>query len=82
MRFLAADVAVQCDTDEHRSIQLVAWFAVILYPFGLLGLNAALLFYARDAIRTGEETRMSRAIRFLYAEYESQAMWWECVLGS
>ena len=81
MSFLSADVSIQCDTAEYRNIQLIAWVAVILYPFGLLALNAALLFFARDAIRTGKKTELSRAISFLYAEYEPQAMWWECVEG-
>ena len=77
--FLKADVDVQCDTAEHDNIQAVAWSAIALYPFGLLALNGALLFRARDAICHRKPTTFSSAIAFLYREYEPHLFWWELV---
>ena len=50
--YLKADTSIKCDdeTTEYRSITLLAWVAVLMYPVGLLVLNAALLFATRKAI--------------------------------
>ena len=40
-----------------RFVQTLAWSAVVTYPLGLIGLNAVLLFLARDAIRSGKSHR-------------------------
>ena len=43
--------------------------AVALYAFGLLALNAGLLYKSREAILKQKPTPLSKAIRFLYREY-------------
>jgi len=48
-----------------------------VYAFGLLALTAVLLFWARTAILTYKHTPLSRAIHFLYREFEPCAFWWE-----
>ena len=40
-------------------------------------LYALLLATSRKALRTGEETQLSRATAFLSADYEASAFWWE-----
>jgi len=72
-------VAIQCHTDEHRTVQAIAVVAIILYPFGLFVLNAALLFSARDDIFAGKCTQLSQGISFLYREYKPHLYWWELV---
>lgn len=77
-RYLIADVSIQCFTDEYYAdVWATAWAAVGLYAFGLLALNAALLFRVREAILKRKPTPLSRAIRFLYRDYEPWAFWWE-----
>ena len=51
----------------------MAWWAIGVYAFGLLALNAVLLFCAREAILMGKSTSLSRAIRFLYCEYRMRS---------
>ena len=51
--WLKADVSIQCYTPDHNFAISVAIFAIILYPIGVLGTNALLLFKARKAIRLG-----------------------------
>ena len=55
----------------------LAWFAILLYPIGLIFIIGAALFVARHDIRAGAGTPFSRAIRFLYAEYCPSYFWWE-----
>ena len=68
--WLQDDVRIQCGSDEHWRVKAVAIVAVILYPVGLLVLNAALLFSARNAILADRPTGLSRSISFLYREYK------------
>ena len=75
--WLKVDVAVQCGTDEHDEAIRLAWIAIILYPIGLLALNGGLLYAARKSILTNKHTALSRAIAFLYRDFEKQLFWWE-----
>ena len=79
--FLIADVSIRCDleSEEYQSIWAAAWLAIAVYAFGLLALSAALLYHERKAILKQKPTPLSRAIRFLYREYEPWAFWWELV---
>ena len=77
--WLKADVSIQCYTPDHNFAISVAIFAIILYPIGVLGTNALLLFKARKAILSGRETSLSRSIAFLHREYQPHMFWWELV---
>ena len=57
----------------------LAWAAIIIYSFGLIVLNASLLFCARAAIVNRRETTLSKATAFLHKEYEPHVFWWELV---
>ena len=77
-------VSIACTTNgeltaEYRSVSLMAWAAIGGYGFGLIGLTAALLVVAHHDILLRKPTSLSRAIHFLYAEYEPWAFWWECM---
>ena len=54
-RFLIADVAVECGTHEHGSVVAFAWFAVVVYPVGMLG--------GRKPDEEGEQEEVSKAKR-------------------
>lgn len=75
--FLKADVSIQCHTPEHEFVKALAWFALLLYPFGLLVITGGLLLAARKAILSGRPTALSRATAFLHQEYEPRFFWWE-----
>jgi len=76
-RYLKADVAIQCDTTEHDGVKQIAWVAILLYPCGLLAVNALLLFRARHAILSQRPSALSTAIGFLHRQYEPHFFWWE-----
>ena len=78
--YLIADVSIECHSEEYRSqVRPLAWAAIAIYAFGLVALNAVLLFCARTAILSRQPTRLSLAIQFLHKEYEPWAFWWELV---
>jgi len=77
--WLRADVEVECGTAAHGQVVAIAVLAIIVYPIGLLVLCAALLVRARAAIRSRRETALSRAIAFLWRDYEPHMWWWELV---
>ena len=56
---------------------MLAWLAILVFSVGNLGLVAALLWCIRPAIRSGKPTPLSRALRFLYSEYDPRFLWWE-----
>jgi len=78
-RYLIVDVSIECDWSiyAYRQARARAWSAIGVYAFGLLVLNAALLFSAREAILKRRVTPLSHAIHFLYREFEPWAFWWE-----
>ena len=75
--YLIADVSIVCGSPEHATAQDLAWFAIFLYPVGLLVLNGGLLTLAREAILSEKPSLLSRAIGFLHSEYLPVMYLWE-----
>ena len=73
--WLKADVAIQCYTSKHNDAKGLAWVAILVYPIGMIVVNSLLLFRARHAILSGNQTPLSRAVAFLYREYEPHMFW-------
>lgn len=85
-RWLVADVSVACtqggafdlDTStEHGRAKVIAWLAVLLYPIGVLVLNAMLLLAARKDLRAGKSTTLVVATAFLHGDYVAHFKMWE-----
>ena len=67
--FLKADVSVSCNGAEYDQVVLpLVWLAIVIYPVGLIVLNALLLFCARRAIIERRKTTLSTATAFLHKE--------------
>ena len=73
--WLRADVRIKYGSPEYREARAAAMGAILLYPVGALLLCAALLFYARGAIKNRHETPLSKAIYFLHDGYEPHLFW-------
>ena len=74
--YLRQDVSLECHTPDKRPVVL-SLIAVLAYPIAIWLFCFALLFKASPAIISGKSTPLSRAIGFLYREYEVTAFWWE-----
>ena len=75
-RWLKVDVSIECSSPLYTDeVVPLAWAAIIVYPIGLIALNATLLGCARKAIINRRQTVLSTAIAFLHKEYEPQFFW-------
>eukprot|EP00966_Prymnesium_polylepis_P008000 184203-Prymnesium_polylepis.1 len=76
-RYLAADLALDCESDQYTTARLTAFASMTVWPVGIPLLYAALLCTCREAISTYVPTRLSRATAFLWSDYSPHAFWWE-----
>eukprot|EP00966_Prymnesium_polylepis_P104593 2422789-Prymnesium_polylepis.2 len=76
-RYLAADLALSCDTDKYTTTRLTAFVFMAVWPVGIPFLYAVLLWSCRAALSAHVPTRLSRATAFLWSDYSTQAFWWE-----
>ena len=61
----------------HQMIRWVAIAAVAIYPIGIMVFCGVLLFKASSCILAGRDTPLTRAVAFLYREYDPECFWWE-----
>lgn len=66
-----------CGSTEHTMIIMLAVIAIILYPIGVTGITAYLLYLERDALHNELETKGSAALTFLSREYKPHFFFWE-----
>ena len=75
---LRADYSVDChDAEGYGAVKALAWTAVFIYPIGVPLVYLLLLTCARDAIRSGHPSPLSRAIDFLHRDLEPRCYLWE-----
>ena len=77
-KYLSAALNVECyNSAEHELIYITAWIFILLWPIAMPLLYALLLFCSRHAILKHQPTKLSRAIRFLWFDYEERCFWFE-----
>ena len=74
-RFLAADLSVECDSEEHNQLRSLAVWLIVLWPVGVPLFFATLLWKARQARQPAP--RLWRATTFLHGEFRVGMSWWE-----
>ena len=77
--YLSASFNVQCYSPEHAPIYATAWVFIVMWPLALPLLYGALLFRCRRAILNHQPSTLSRAIRFLWFDYDDRYFWFEMV---
>ena len=75
--YLLASLDVECNSDDHKPIYATAWLFIVLWPLALPLLYALLLYRCRHEIKSHQPTTLSRAIRFLWADYKDSCFWFE-----
>lgn len=70
---------MRCGTDDHNNILAVAWVLVVIWPIGMVVLNAAVLFPCRNVIldETAAESKLLHATAFLHQAYKPAYFWWD-----
>jgi hypothetical protein len=64
-RYLKADLAVDCNSDDHERTRTVAFAFIAVWPVGTPAMYAALLWASRHALVSGKPTPLSKATAFL-----------------
>jgi hypothetical protein len=78
--YLLASLNIECHTSaEHELIYITACIFIVLWPVAMPLLYAALLFRCRHAILKHQPSTLSRAIRFLWFDYDDRCFWFEMV---
>jgi hypothetical protein len=86
VRYLRADLQVECHSAQHQAAEGFAWFMILLFPVGLPLLYFFMLFVNRHHLYKKEEIDGIQQVsdkviflRFFFGEYEPQYYYWETV---
>jgi len=82
--YLRRDLKVNCDSDDHKEMIIVAAVLVVIWPIGMPIFFFFALFKTRKELRksrrTGlKETPFSNATRFLTGGYKPRYFYWETI---
>ena len=78
--YLTASLDIECSGPAHQPIIALAAGFVVLWPLAMPLLYAILLYCCRGPIQHHQPSPLSRAIRFLWSDYEDGYYWYEMVL--
>ena len=78
--YLTASLDIECTgSDAHRPIIALAVGFIVLWPLAMPLLYALLLYRCRRSIQNHQPSPLSRAIRFLWSDYEDGYYWYEMI---
>ena len=84
MYLLASDTSIECYTNEHALIMVVAVIFMLLYTLGLPVLSIIVLLRLRARIKMEADMKAEpvviRLLGFVYDGYEPSYLWWESVV--
>ena len=75
----ALDVECTFFTGRHQPIIAMTVPFIVMWPVAMPLMYAFLLYRCHQAVLNHQPTALSRAIRFLWSEYEDKYYWWELV---
>ena len=78
-KYLSASLNIECYSADHEPIYTTAWVFIVLWPVALPLVYGVLLFRCRGAILEHQPSTLSRAIRFLWFDYDDRCFWFEMV---
>ena len=78
--YLTASLDIECSgSDAHQPIIALAVGFIVLWPLAMPLLYAFLLYRCRCSIQNHQPSPLSRAIRFLWSDYEDGYYWYEMI---
>jgi hypothetical protein len=72
-------LSIECGSDQHASVQRVAYVFFAIWPVGMPLLYLLMLVTCRGALVEKRSTPLTHATSFLHQEYSSHFFWWEYV---
>ena len=82
VRYLRADLRIDCDSGPHKAAEAFAGIMIVLFPVGLPLLYFAMLFINRKELYEDNKTDVTKKmqyLRFFFGEYEAQYYFWEAI---
>ena len=78
--YLTASLDIECTgSGAHQPIIALAVGFIMLWPLAMPLLYALLLYRCRQSIQDHQPSPLSRAIRFLWSDYEDGYYWYEMI---
>ena len=78
--YLTASLDIECTgSGAHQPIIALAVGFIVLWPLAMPLLYALLLYRCRRSIQNHQPSPLSRAIRFLWSDYEDGYYWYEMI---
>ena len=77
--YLTASLDIECSSGAHQPIVGFAVGFILLWPVAMPLLYALLLYRCRRSIQNHQPSPLSRAIRFLWSDYEDGYYWYEMI---
>ena len=78
--YLTASLDIECTgSGAHQPIIALAAGFIVLWPLAMPLLYALLLYRCRRSIQNHQPSPLSRAIRFLWSDYEDGYYWYEMI---
>ena len=78
-KYLSASLNIECYSADHEPVYTTAWVFIVLWPVALPLVYGVLLFRCRSAILEHQPSTLSRAVRFLWFDYDDRCFWFEMV---
>ena len=78
--YLTASLDIECSGyGAHQPIIALAVGFIVLWPLAMPLLYVFLLYYCRRSIQNHQPSTLSRAIQFLWSDYEDTYYWYEMI---
>ena len=77
--YLTASLDIEFGSAAHRPIITLAVSFIVLWPLAMPLIYALLLYRCRRSIQNHQPSPLSRAIRFLWSDYEDGYFWYEMI---
>ena len=77
--YLTASLDIEFGSAAHRPIITLAVVFIVLWPLAMPLIYALLLYRCRRSIQNHQPSPLSRAIRFLWSDYEDSYYWYEMI---
>jgi hypothetical protein len=74
-----ADWSIRCNTAEHRSLEVLGYWLLALWPIGVPATYALLLALCGRSIRTERLSPLAGYVRFLWTDFRPRFFFWELV---
>jgi hypothetical protein len=84
VRYLRADLRINCDLPAHNQATAFGVFMIAAFPVGLPAIHGGMLYANRHPLYSedGDVSPRIKHLRFFFGEYKKHFYFWEVVRGT